>query len=108
MTDMVAKNVNETGYEDFNTKVQEELSCILARDIDNVALPLLGTLPDGKNASRDDLRPILTEMVRISQSDGKFCFLFLSFFNTYFESFHLKSNMANECTWSWTCIYGYS
>ena len=91
MTDMVAKNVNETGYKDFNAKVQEELSGILTRDSNHVALPLLGSLPDGKKASRDDLRPILTEMVRIAQSDGKFFyFFFFAFSNSYFESFLLE------------------
>ena len=91
MTDMVAKNVNETGYKDFNAKVQEELSSILTRDSNHVALPLLGSLPEGKKASRDDLRPILTEMVRIAQSDGKFFyFFFFAFSNSYFESFLLE------------------
>ena len=67
---MIAASVSSAENVKFHSQVQQDLSDISDQPGAQEPLPLLGALPDANKSSRDNLPPILTEMVRISQSKG--------------------------------------
>ena len=70
MQDIVMKSLREQDTDTLNKVVQSDLN---DKDITNKEPKVfLGKLPSGLDASRDCLRPLLVEMVRVWQSKGMY------------------------------------
>ena len=74
MDNVIKSAIGCTDHTEFSKQVQEDLKKLKSKTVpvkQQEPVPILGALPDATKASRDELRPILTEMVRIDQSKGK-------------------------------------
>ena len=71
MKQLIMTSFSKTNFADFNKNVKHDMDNLASQANENQPTPILGTLPDAKS-SRDELKPIVTEMVRISQAKGMF------------------------------------
>ena len=79
---MVLNNFDSMDDDTYNAIVQKNLKdikkdkTILSRE----PKVFFGSLPFALDASRDQLRPLLVEMVRVAQSKGMYCVLYIIYF----------------------------
>lgn len=77
IADKIVRTISSEDYKTFSEVLQRDLASMKTSAPVSSKDPraVLGDMPSALTASRDHLRPLLTEMVRISQSKGNiYCF----------------------------------
>ena len=74
ISQLILRSISSKDNAEFNETVQRDLAKIKtsAPVSSQDPLPILGEMPLALKSNRDQLRPLLTDMVRISQSKGMY------------------------------------